>query len=358
MIILEGSDVCGKTSFARELLDRLPGWSYRHHTNPAKIAPCYNYLMWFLADTHAKVIVDRLHWSDWAYGHTYRGGPELTPPQRCIVELCCLALNTVVCYLHDTPEAIRSRWSDREMFDAAGVDGLLTRYRELVNQTYCLGQPTTRLPSYSLNYGVGETGRRQVIDWLFNNQNEAILNAPLQVPCSQAIGSPKAKFLVIGEALPRSFPPSGDHGSAPDVPFARGYAAEWWWRAADAVGLQWWEGAYTNAAAFGRPHERHHNLCDWLALRYLEVDRILCLGESAWSVIEELRRTNPQAISRFASYKVPHPRHVRQFHHRDFPYWASLIGEHLRPYCTDPSPVFDEAWTTDEYDRLMEDDDA
>src|SRR5437016_14437090 len=99
MLILEGSDCVGKTSVAKTLLDLLPGCAYKHHTKPP-VHP-YNYFGWFLAHTGPRVIVDRLHWSEYAYGTVYRHGSQLTDHQWKYLELACLSRRATIITLID-----------------------------------------------------------------------------------------------------------------------------------------------------------------------------------------------------------------------------------------------------------------
>ena len=326
MIILEGPDRCGKSTVALHLRDH-HGLSYRHTTKPP--VACYRYLMWQLVDSHPRMVWDRLHWGELAYGLTYRSRVELTPHQWRLLELCCLTLGAVVIHLTDEPEAIRGRWSAEEMWPGWGIEGLVEQYRALAaGESY----PRSYLPSATFTLpelvqaGQPTTELHRLVQLARERELAATLLPPLPPP-SLFLGSADAEFLVIGEAPCPSAPPSDKQGSVPDLPLSRGPAADWFWRAADEVGLHWHRGAFTNASTYdcasGSPWEFRSVR---QALR--QVRTVVCLGERAAKLVHQQQRDGWHV----SCTHIWHPSYIKIYRHREFPQWKDELAVALAPW--------------------------
>lgn len=343
MLLVEGCDNTGKTTVARRLLEHLPGWSYRHFTNPDPFAPPYRYFLWQVADTHPRMVLDRFHLSDWAYGHVYKGGPKLTSHEWRFLELALLALDGRVLLMSDDAEQIRARWGEKEeMYDAGGAEQLVARYHEIA-----YGEATprrTRLPVLSGRLDLLDDRRlREVAEWCGDP-----VPGP---PPSLALGSPRASFLVLGEAPPPSAPPSDARGSDPDLPFSRGPAAAWLWRALDELGVRWWEGAYANAASFRSFNEFDDYLC---AHRRRGLRKVVCLGERADRLVRDhWRRWGNLTYAALDRHCVWHPSYVKRFRHREFAAWKLDLGAALLPHLDAPQQALEscgwpEGWNVEQ----------
>ncbi len=277
MIVLEGVDRCGKTTVARNILAKYGGFSYRHFTYPGKIAPTYRYYAWQTADAHPAMILDRLHLSDWSYGHVYRNGPDMTYRewQQCELMLhTCGALQVV---MTDEPEAIYSRWGAEEMYGRSlpNITALVERYREQVGGGCARA---TTLPTIVLT--LPEVQEPRDLDLLVRNVYYAPSRHYLRRawrPASLVLGSPTAKFLVLGDAPPVEAPPKDEQGSDPDLPFSRGEEADTLWAAFGSIGLRWWEGSYAYASSFATPAR----FAEFAGMRRGHLRRVYCVGEQA-----------------------------------------------------------------------------
>lgn len=128
MIIFEGVDRTGKTTAAQALAKRL-GWQYLHFGVPTK--RCFEFHMEGIKDVGERVVVDRLHWSEYAYGLTYREGVGYTESEWHFFEDHLMSLDAIVVLMSDSVEKIRSRWGSTERFDSRRIDQLVERFDEL-----------------------------------------------------------------------------------------------------------------------------------------------------------------------------------------------------------------------------------
>jgi hypothetical protein len=96
-------------------------------------------------------------------------------------------------------------------------------------------------------------------------------------PATLVLGSPTAKFLVLGDAPPAEAPPKDECGSDPDLPFSRGEEADTLWAAFGAIGLRWWEGTYTYASTFATPAR----FAEFVGQRRGHLGHVFCVGERA-----------------------------------------------------------------------------
>lgn len=306
MIILEGPDRCGKTTVARILQRLLPGWSYRHHTKPP-IKP-YSYFGLFLADSVPNVIVDRLHWSELAYGNTYRGGSELSYHEWRYLELMLLARQARIIYLTDEIENIKERWNKDEMFDVSGLEKLHGEYEALYYRTSAW---RSYIPAYwhTLKDLVYDNKPTKILLNLINQEIDCTRRANQFINSAAFCGlldSPH--FLLLGEQPGNAQMKKGDLG--PHVALSHGKACEYLWLALDRIGLKWATGHYTNVSEF-------IDTCDLETfLLKLTPDRIVCLGEKAFTEAKKACQKIPNNSMTIA--RVNHPSYVKRFLHNEF----------------------------------------
>lgn len=326
MILWEGPDRCGKTTAALAVRSLLPGWSYRHHTNPQKIGlqEAYPYHLWGIADGHARMSLDRLHWSDYAYGLTYRKGHSYTPHKWRMLELALLSRACIVAVMLDNPKNIIARWSADEMFEASKVPEIYRRYKELMMQD---SQLVSKLPCTSFNLTdlfhdipICEKPTDQFLAFLLN-ADDAASHALSTLPPSVGCGSLWPKFMVVGETPGDAF--KGE--LAPGLPWDRGKAAEWLWRAFDEIGLWWWQGYYTNATAFTGPSGFAYYINNIVTPKV-----ILCLGGRAYQLAKKAKYDLRGDLTVVA---VDHPMYIRRFHHGKFDEWRDELKSALGNWC-------------------------
>lgn len=327
MILIEGPDRCGKSTVAKEVMKLLPRWSYRHHTKPP-VDPVA-YFSWFLADARPRVVVDRLHWSDYAYGKTYdEVGMKLTPHEWRMVELALATQGTTVLLLTDAAENIVKRWGKDEMYPVGPLNLLLERYEELADQTSTpvisrLPVRYARLPEL-VNDGKPTTRLLQIVAAA---EQEAARSEKLMAP-SVGCGGHDAEFMVVGEA-----PGDGRYKGGvlrPQMPFSSGRASEWLWRAFDGMGLKWWRGYFTNADAFAGPADFQDYFFDALS----NVKTVLCLGAKARKLVAEaMAMMKPGHAFRPVIAAVDHPAYARRFRYDEFLEWQAEIYHAMKEHC-------------------------
>lgn len=317
MVIVSGIDRAGKSTLALYLRDHA-GYSYRHFTNPP-VDP-YRYLLWQLADSHPRMILDRCGWHDeLAYGLTYRNQCRITPHQWRLLELTAMTLGSVVVHLTDSAEGIRSRWGRDEMWPDHGVEALLEHYHAIAKGE---SWPKSHLPIATftlpelLQDGQPTPALGEVIQLAHGRERIA----RLLPPPSLFLGSAEAEFLVVGEAPAPGGPPKDKQGSDPDLPFSRGPASDWLWRAFDEAGLHWWKGAFTDASTF----DSSSSLWWWfrsLRQHMTSVRQVICLGERAAKFVHEQQRDG----WRVSCTHVWHPGYVKRFRHREYSEWRDTL---------------------------------
>jgi hypothetical protein len=314
MVLLEGTDRVGKSTVAQAMKSLLPNWGYRHHGVPPYDP--FLYFGWFLADARPNTIVDRLHWSEYAYGKTYRNSAGIDEDHYRILDLMLLSQDTTVIYLEDSLEAIKARWDPKEPFafekfgelkehfEVKLYDSVQKKMRcnakELVE--FPSGKPTNLLRTLCSNFEV----KQSFISELY---------AP-----SVGLGSYEAQFVIIGEG--QDF----DNCSyQPVMPLQVGFASEWLWKSLKHENIRWWKGYYTNAFSF----KDSETLDSYLENQLFHAEKILCLGNVARDLVfgTKFWRKHPGAC-----LVVNHPNHARRFQHREFDNWSNQIGTFLEDW--------------------------
>ncbi len=315
MLILEGLDRCGKTSVAMALRKILPGWAYSHQTKPPVRA--YHYFNWKIAHARPRMITDRLHFSDVAYGLETRGETGLTQHEWRLTELACLALRAQVLYLYDDLERVRSRWSANEMWPWEVMEAVEQNYQALLNSHVSCGVANngqamesatyfTRLPVKMHNMRDLLTRAGSPTDLLMEIAAEAEQEAwhakQFDSPaCGLGYLGPGG-FLILGEAPSDSVHTDGNLG--PAYPWDRGPAAEWLWQALDLADVNWAMGYFTNAQTVGSPEALGQ------LVKRLQPKVIISLGNLAH---DQAGRCNPPNNPEWIS--LHHPQWERRFNH-------------------------------------------
>ena len=329
MLICEGPDRVGKTTVAKHLRRLLPGWSYRHHTKPPIDA--YAYFGLFLADSHSRLIVDRLHWSDQAYGVAYRDGQCLTPQQWRLVELMCLNHQAHVLLLTDNTDRILERYGSDEMWP---VEGVRTTNKAYLNLYNCVPQPhVSHLKSRvcSLPDLVADDKPTDLLLKLVAKERDRMrrLDHVFYLPPSQALGSWNSPFWILGDE------PSDVQLDKPILgpccPWDRGPAADWLWQALDLAHVRWWDGLYTNASAFQGPTALG------MAIFQRQPQAIVALGKRAQDLVNatmvDYRSTSMGKLAdHVAVHRLNHPSHARRFDSRNLAGYAEQLRQALMPW--------------------------
>lgn len=246
ILVLVGPDKCGKTTLAATLIkDLLPGYAYKHHGVPP-VEP-YSYFGWFLHYARPDVVVDRLHYCELAYGLTYRGVSKLSDHEWRLLELAALAHRAQVIWLDDDAASIRSRWDDKETFDAARLEQLQTSY-EIARSRSSLKWHKHSLTDLLTCHGKGHWKPTKALNSILNQELANLAVAELLPAPNVGWGNTEpGGFLVIGES-PSFYKKEGD--IRPRGPFCWGFSGDHLWQTIDQLGIDWSKGYYTNSNAF------------------------------------------------------------------------------------------------------------
>jgi hypothetical protein len=146
--IIEGVDRVGKSSLARSLANIMPDHALVHCVVPPAGEHVFDYHRRMLS-TSSNLIVDRLHWSEYAYGSTYRSGCAYSARQWKELEDILVSRGARVILMSDALVSIKKRWTDAEEFDVAGLVRLNGFFFDLF---YDRADLVSRLPKISLNW--------------------------------------------------------------------------------------------------------------------------------------------------------------------------------------------------------------
>ena len=308
MIIIEGPDRCGKTTIARALRDLLPGWAYRHHTKPTENP--FAYYARFLVGANPRHIVDRMYWSEYAYGDVLRGACGLTQHELRLLELSCLSLSATTVFVTDTPESIQKRSPGTSEAETVALCERFTQARGLTKVTE-LGPYTLPDLVDSKQRPTGELQRIAALE--MGSANVGLFP-------SVGYGVIRGGFMVVAER-PNISRIKSFHGL--ELPLCSGFSGDWFWRALDENHTQWWRGYYCNSTAFRTPKDFRGEVLQ----RQPEV--ILCLGLTA------------QALAKAAGVpyaEAPHPMHARRFHYSGFDEYRDTISQALGSFAEEVEP--------------------
>jgi len=106
----------------------LPEWEVVHFGVPPK--DVFTYHAEGIHRAGSRSIVDRLHWSEYAYGKTYRNKCGYTRSKWRAMERTLYRLGCSVILMGDSVEKIQSRWGD-EPFPKEKVRQLVEHFEDL-----------------------------------------------------------------------------------------------------------------------------------------------------------------------------------------------------------------------------------
>lgn len=118
MLIIEGTDLVGKTTLAQTLTKRLAysGYVYSHFTRlPRGFDYCWDYI----ARASRRVVQDRFHMSEWAYSQA-RDDPEPSPlscEKYRVIDGYLRSIGAFTVVILAEESLIRSRLGREEMYD-------------------------------------------------------------------------------------------------------------------------------------------------------------------------------------------------------------------------------------------------
>ena len=333
MILLEGQDCVGKSTTALALRKALARWSYRHHTRPPQGVPVFAYHSWGVADAHPRLILDRLHWSGYAYDEVYREGRHgYSHAEWRMMELLLMSRGTHVIFLTDDLNAITGRWraSQQAQMYPPHVQDLDAAFKQVMSvgnqgeffayRSYLPFHVTT-LPDITRTHRAGTVIATEFMETLTLIADDAA-HAAKAFPPTVGIGNLRPDFVFLGEAggntLPTGLVPPG-------LPFFRGPAMDYAWEKFMSIDLQWWRGYYTNANAFVAVEEFAYYFNEIVTPKV-----IVAFGDRAGGLATAAKR------DRFLRPDISvalleHPSYIARFHRHDNS-WTERLGEIMQQY--------------------------
>lgn len=286
IIVVEGNDLTGKSTFTKLLCDRLKDVVLLNSGVPVPGADPfeeYERRLYPYLDAARDVICDRLHWGEKAYGPVLRGRDRLRESGWRHVELFLAAHGAVVAYLHQPTSVLKERYRQR------GDDVVSEEHLLPVDLGYQWCLRHTVLPTIALR----DPGRREaqyVVD---------LAKQHVQYPRSTTfLGRPRPDVLLFGETR------NGTEDRAAFTP--RNSASGHW--LLEHLPERFW------------PHVGIANACDVDDPETVWEDRgrppVVTLGREAHAALEDLGV--PHAA-------VPHPQFVRRFYHHQLVEYGRLI---------------------------------
>lgn len=294
--MLEGPDLAGKTTLAKQLVKMMRGGEIVHRGPPTSQDPFVEYLRPLEEMYYAErwAVLDRWHWGEMIYGPRLRGGTIIDPVQHEYLEMACMRYGVSRLLLVPPMRLLRER------FEARGDDliGL--------NDLYSVADSYQHLaldPNYSVHRFIeqGTTISRRDASWMLAEAMGYRSRANLFITTPSFVGPTRPAVLFIGEKPAESH--RGEFKTA-FVPY-RGTSGYHMLKCLRAVNARtelspqdpWRAYAFVNA----------YEGCDdlmWL-WRMLEQPIVVTLGRKAW-----------EAVGRFnvVTGRAPHPQYARRFH--------------------------------------------
>jgi thymidylate kinase len=137
MLIIEGPDLCGKTTLCNALLKRLWENPKKYGNYPAvyehfsRLPPSWRYPKSYLPFIKRYSVMDRFHLSELCYGRVTRGGTHLTA--NCVrfldAQLALVGSYTVLITTSD--DFLKAHWGRDEMFTLDQVLAVNKMYKSL-----------------------------------------------------------------------------------------------------------------------------------------------------------------------------------------------------------------------------------
>ena len=134
MIIVEGVDKVGKTTLVNALGEVLADHDTFHNDIPRRTA--FEEHMECLITAGNKAIIDRLHWSEYCYGLTYRNNPGYTILEWNAIESILIDRLAIVIYMIDpNQDALIQRWNLEEKFSVEHLPILQGHYNDVAEHS-------------------------------------------------------------------------------------------------------------------------------------------------------------------------------------------------------------------------------
>lgn len=130
MLIVEGTDLVGKTTFAQKLVKALhsDGYVYRHMTRlPIGFVHPIDYFPLAMR----RAVYDRFHMSEIAYAAARGDDTDLCPERYRLVDAYLRGLGAYTVVIVADDELIKERWGRDEMYDQSTVHRANAAFKEV-----------------------------------------------------------------------------------------------------------------------------------------------------------------------------------------------------------------------------------
>ena len=202
IIIIEGCDGSGKTSFISELSHHAPPHTQMLKCGPLRQHPIFEYVLPFM--TYSPVtdffICDRWHLGELVYGPLYRGKSRITPAMFLYIEAFLTSTAAIRVIMDTRYETIIHR------LDQRGEDFLLPQHRRLVVDWY--DEVLTEIPSW-VGVEPNMASRPEYARSLINTAIANALSTPQDKKVIFSEFSEKPRVLIVGKQVKHPSIPSG-----------------------------------------------------------------------------------------------------------------------------------------------------
>lgn len=118
MLIVEGPDCAGKTYLCRELVKKLPGWTYQHLS---RLQDAFDRYWGYVERTCGTVVQDRFHLSELAYARARGDVTPLTEETYRLVDAEVRRAGGFTVMILPSDDLVRRRWDAGQMYQLPTV---------------------------------------------------------------------------------------------------------------------------------------------------------------------------------------------------------------------------------------------
>lgn len=313
LIVVEGVDGAGKSTFCRRLDDALCDASggfdggVIRHKGPLERHPLEEYVLDlddYVPGASESVICDRWHLGERIYGPLYRGKSQLDLARQRYVEMYLRSRGALLVHVTADTVTLGVRLYQRgeDFLKASDVAYVRDAYERLATRSRTVATLTVGQSDLSADGG----GLQQVLTLAGALEREAAALNGLQ---GRFLGSPVPEVLLVGEETsPTHLRGARPMYKAPFVPYAN---TSGWYLLANLPEALVRRVAVVNAKEVDL-------LQAWRDLRY---PTVVCLGREALAAAQAVGL--PKAVVGH----VPHPQWVRRFHHERLAEYGRVIAD-------------------------------
>lgn len=133
MLIVEGTDLVGKTTFCRKLLEHLPKHIYAHFS---RLPPQFDYYWGYVDRMSRYVVQDRFHMSELAYAWARGDEPRVSPEQYRLIDAELRRLGTYTVVITSlSGKLLNARMRGGEMYDIHTICQANVQFQHLAYET-------------------------------------------------------------------------------------------------------------------------------------------------------------------------------------------------------------------------------